>query len=40
MQVSKPTSVKRNLVTEVALITGGFDTPSADASDYSTTELL
>jgi hypothetical protein len=32
-------SLKNNVVTEVALISGGFDTPFAIASGYSTTDV-
>jgi len=37
---SKPTSFKSNFVTRVSLLGGGFDTPSAVASGYSTTDVL
>jgi hypothetical protein len=38
--VSKPPVSKIIFVTRIALLIGGFDTPSAIASGYSTTELL
>jgi hypothetical protein len=38
VQVSKPTVYKNALGTEVALLTGGLDMPSAGASGDSTTK--